>query len=512
MLAFGAALLHAASSLSAAGAPAVKNGGTFRIGHTGDLAFIDSALNSPFNETGEIPSLTCLYPLNYADGPSSRLVPDAAAGYRVSRNGKTYTFRIRKGLRFSSGERVTAQTFVAAVNRTLKVRHYPASLVADIVGAEGVGNGSAKTASGIRARGNRLVVTLNAPSTDFVFRTIGPTFCAVPNGLPIDPEGVPAPIAQAGPYYVASFVRGRRVILKRNRRYRGRRPHHVDQFVLTYNDDPDTIVSRIERGELDTGPVDLDARLARRYGVNRTQYFVKPTPTVLFMIFNGARPLFKGVAMRRAVNLAVNRRALVRAAEPTRGANWATPVDQWLTPSMPGYRAARIYPLGGSVGKARALLRRHRGPERVTLYTRDEDSFVAWAQLVGRDLKRAGASVTIKAFPRSVLGERLASPGEPWDLAFAGGFGPDYPDPASVIGLFAGAPTPAKYRRLIDRAARLVGAARYRLYGRLDVELQRNVAPTVPFASSNTATFVSKRVGCKTFHPELNLVAVCLKR
>ena len=56
-----------------------------------------------------------------------------------------------------------------------------------------------------------------------------PFFCAVPPTLPADPEGVgafPAP----GPYYVAEYRAGQRVVIRRNRFYRGTRPHHVDGF------------------------------------------------------------------------------------------------------------------------------------------------------------------------------------------------------------------------------------------------------------------------------------------
>jgi hypothetical protein len=138
--------------------------------------------------------------------------------------------------------------------------------------------------------------------------------------------------------------------------------------------------------------------------------------------------------------------------------------------------------------------------------------FLTWAQIARRDLRRIGVAATIHAFPLPVLSQKLDQPGEPWDLAFQGAFGPDYPDPASVLILFDGPPTPLKYRRLLHRAERLSGARRYRLFGRLDVILARDVAPTVPFASLNLKTFVSARIGCKIFNPGLDLAAVCLRR
>ena len=326
MSALGAALF--AAGLATAKAP---TGGTFRIGHSGGSPFIDFALTSPFGETGEVASLTCLTLLNFNDAARQRLVPEAAAGYpKVSKDGKTYTFRIRRGLRFSNGQRATAETFAFTINRTLAVGEYPASLLGDVVGADEVVEGKAKTAAGIRARGNTLAITLKEPAPDFPVRTFGFGFCAVPIGLPIDPEGVPAPIHQAGPYYIASWVRDRRIVLERNRFYHGRRPHHVARFVITYGVEPETIVPSIERGSLEGGdvPASESARLAKRYGVNRSQYFAKPTPLVYSAALNADHGLFRGVLARRAVNFAVDRRGLVRAGErlasagPRFGANW----------------------------------------------------------------------------------------------------------------------------------------------------------------------------------------------
>jgi hypothetical protein len=67
-----------------------------------------------------------------------------------------------------------------------------------------------------------------------------------------------------------------------------------------------------------------------------------------------------------------------------------------------------------------------------------------------------------------------------------------------------------KYNRLMDRAARLSGDARYRAYGELDVQLSRDAAPAVPYALFNLFSFVSANVGCIILPPSLDLTAVCL--
>ena len=449
-----------------------------------------------------------------------RLVPEAAtAAPRVSRDGRTYTFTIRRDLRFNTGEAVTARTFVATVNRNLRSGGEVSGPLGDIVGADEVRDGKAEQASGLRASGNRLVITLVEPSPDFLYRTALAGFCAVPVGLPVDPEGIGAPFPAAGPYYVSGWVRGRRITLRRNLRYGGRRPHHVASYVIELNRQPDEIVSRIERGTLDYGDVPAAAhgRLGRRFGVNRGRYHLRPTPLIYAALLNQRRGAFKSIRLRRAANFAVDRRGLVRTAASVTGderfgPHWGTPTDQWLVPGLPGYRNTRIYPFRPNVKKARRLVRAQRGTKRVVVYTRNEEPFLSWAQRIQQNLRRAGLTVQIQSFPLPVLFEKLGTPGEPWDLMLLGARGPDIPDPASVFVIFEDPVTPAKYRRMLARAKRKRGAARVRAYRRIDTVLARDLAPTIPFAALNLRTFVSRRVGCKIFRPELDLAAVCLRR
>ena len=105
----------------------------------------------------------------------------------------------------------------------------------------------------------------------------------MPPTLPSDPEGVDT-FSGSGPYTIAEFVRGSRVVLERNRFYRGTRPHHVDRFVVDLQTltSPETL-HRVERGAADWGIVsppadyyDPAVGLVRKYGVNRSQFFVTP--------------------------------------------------------------------------------------------------------------------------------------------------------------------------------------------------------------------------------------------
>ena len=159
---------------------------------------------------------TCAGLFNYPDRPApagSRPEPEVAAALPVrSADGKTYTFTIRRGFRFSppSNAPVTAQTFKFAIERALspKIRMGPArNFAGDIVGVDAYEAGKAKHISGVRARGNTLTVQLTHPSPDILSRLALPHFCAVPPGTPIEARGVNH-VPSAGPYYVASYTHG----------------------------------------------------------------------------------------------------------------------------------------------------------------------------------------------------------------------------------------------------------------------------------------------------------------
>ena len=81
-------------------------------------------------------------------------------------------------------------------------------------------------------------------------------FCAVPPTLPIDPEGV-STFAAAGPYYVAQHVLGRRLVLERNRFYRGKRPQHVQRFVVDFAANPDDVLDKIVQDGFGLGALGL---------------------------------------------------------------------------------------------------------------------------------------------------------------------------------------------------------------------------------------------------------------
>jgi peptide/nickel transport system substrate-binding protein len=537
-LAIGGAVVLAAARPDAPGsAPSARNGGIFRIifHAASGLDYVDPALASTAPGWAVLDT-TCARLLAYPDKPppaAFRFVPEVAARLpRISRDRKTYTFTLRSGFRFSDGKPVRASAFARAIHRTLApgVNSPGAQHTRDILGAADVLEGRRRTAKGVIARGNTLIVRFARPAPDFLHRTTTTFLCAVPPTLPADPEGVDA-FPAAGPYYVAEYRPGERVVLRRNRFYRGNRPHHVAGFDVDLRaNSPQEVVGRVDRGDADWGYTtagiyfDPSLGLVAKYGINRSRFFVRPGFTLRMLAFNSARPVFRNnPSLRKAVNFALNRRAIVNG---TSGSLATVPSDQYLPSVMPGFRNADIYPLErADLARARELARGNLRGGKVVLYTNSTSLPMAFGQLVKRQLAEIGLEVDVRGFPlhtaSSAYYTKLASPGEPWDLAL-GLWQPSYVDPYAYLnqlldGRYVGGTNFTRfdsraYNQQMRRTARVLqNTERSRAYGSLDVRLARDAAPLAAIDFLKEPTLVSRRVGCIVLRPVLDLTAVCLK-
>ena len=114
------ALVLVAATAVASPKQQAKKGGTFVVELSTDIDYIDPQLDY-LSSGWEIQYAVGCKLFNYPDKPGdagSQLTPEAAAGAPiVSKDGKTYTFKIRPGIKFSTGEAVTAASFANAINR-----------------------------------------------------------------------------------------------------------------------------------------------------------------------------------------------------------------------------------------------------------------------------------------------------------------------------------------------------------------------------------------------------------
>jgi ABC-type transport system substrate-binding protein/tRNA A-37 threonylcarbamoyl transferase component Bud32 len=467
---------------------------------------------------------TCAKLLNYPDASGShgaQLQPEIAAAMpTVSPDGRTYTFRIRPGFHFSppSKEAVTAETFRHTIERQIATSPKDQGLdpyVADIVGAKAFYAGKAPQVTGLSAHGDRLSITLVKPAGDLPARVAMPEFCPVPLSVPVRGGGE-RPIPSAGPYYIASSL-GPRSVLLPNPNYHGPRPHRSARIVV-HSDVPEAkAISLTNQGEVDliaqSGAGELLApdgvidRRARTSSALRKQYHVYQAPIFDYFVFNTRRPLFRNPRLRRAVDYALDRRALAKAF----GDDAA---DRVVPPAVPGYPAGRIFPLTPDLPAARKLA--GHGRRYAVIYICGDSRGRKIAGIVRRNLAPIGISVSVLEDADKCPDNPSTSPkGKRADLFLVSGFPMtevDDRDPARFLdqvlreGAY-GTPLPSagwderSFRRKLDRARPLRGTNRAPAYHRLADELTRT-GPIAVFGSWVWSEYLSPKVGCKVFQGE----------
>jgi ABC-type transport system substrate-binding protein len=467
---------------------------------------------------------TCAKLVNYPDAAGAagrQLRPEGAAALPTrSADGRTYTFRIRSGLRFSppSGAALDARAFQRTIERTLAPQlGYSQGVVAlgDVVGAAAFHAGHAEHVSGLAVHGNALSITLRRPAGDLPARLAMPIFCAVPATTPL-PGHTTGPVPSAGPYYVRAQLAGR-VVLDRNPNYRGPRPHRPARIVYLTGVPSAKAVALADGDQADLVPWDYDPHSPLAPGgalSRRPRYNAVPGPGVDMVGFNTRRPLFAGARLRRAVSYALDRRALAGVFnEPA--------TDHVVPPAVPGAGRHALYPLSGpDLATARRLA--GHGPQRTArLYFCGDPANLRIARVVRANLRPIGIRVVIvqslgclsgpdpKARTADLLlmtrATQVLDP-EPFVAAAVGDTAPFGQGTGPVTWI-----DPA-YRARVARARRLSGGARLAELARIEEDMLTRAAPYAAFGSFVAGEYLSPRSSCRVVqgaYGVIDLAALC---
>src|SRR3954468_20917946 len=523
MLVMGVTMLVAAMSVGAAtsaqkkaGSAEAKKGGTLKLNEANaDFDFVDPQLAYRTDDwamlnTPAMPLVACP---EKAGAAGSQLYPIGATSFpTVSKDGKTYTFHIRPGLKFSDGSALTAAAYQRSWERILSPKMgsplgVNLSLQDAVVGGDKFLAGKSAHISGIKANGNTITFRLTKPNATFTSILSMQWFTAVKPATPYSSQGLNVYPA-AGPYYIASRDPGRSTVLKRNPFYKGSRPSNPDQIVFTSNVNVDQSLLQVKAGQsdLDIGglPPTSTASLGSQYGVNKGRFFVGPSSCVNYMSMNNARAPFDNVSLRKAVEYAIDRPAQVRLLGKYAGKRTA----QVLVPGIPGYKPFNAYPLSGAnVAKAKQVGGSAIGsaPEINVVHTTSAYA-TNRAQVAEYNLKQVGFKINDVPTPATNYYQVIQTKGTTYNFVTNGGWCADYFDPFDYMNvLFDGRKIQAannnnytyfnnaSFNKGLDHASSLTGSARAAAYAKLDQDLMTQYAPVVPYLVATNRYFVSSR-------------------
>jgi YVTN family beta-propeller protein len=446
-----------------------------------------------------------------------------------SRDGRTYGFTLRPGVRFSDGRLVKPEDFRASIERFLRVtrRTFP-PLFAGIVGAERCVEWPARCdlSAGIETdpRARTITIHLTHADAEFLHKLTNPFAYVVPADTPLRLLGDQAPPG-TGPYRIAAWNAKRGGHLQRNPYFRTWSPEarpvgFVDQIDVAVRGEQNVQaqLADVEHGRADLavlanpyrtyiGPTRLRALIARAPG----QIHGSVVATTEYMFLNVRRHPFDDLRVRRALNYATDRGYI---AELQGGREFAVPTCQVLPTGFPAHApycpyTARPAPGRGwtapDLDRARALVATSgRAGERVVVWVgrfgRKEGGY--FAALLG-DL---GFRASLRVIADDDYFPTVFDPRSRRQIGVVG-WANDYLSPAAFIqapftcaSLTERRPENASWfcdqllARRVDRALAAQGSeavARWAAADRRIVDL----APVVPLTNRRAAVFVSKRVG-----------------
>ncbi len=528
MLAVGAAMLAAASVASTGSNPqssSARKGGIFKATLFAGIENIDPQ-RSYYVPEWQYEWVTARPLLNFAHATGQRgyrLLNDGAQSYTVSRDGKTYTFHIRRGMKFSNGSKLNSNNYKHALLRVLheNVGSPLASFLTDpvsvnIVGAIDYNSGKTSTVPGIQTKGpNTLVIKLVAGNPLLPTLLALPPTGAEPTNLPFSPiSSVPCcnNLPSGGRYFVQEYVPDRSIKIRKNKFYKALgaqpTPGVVDGFDYEIGVQQDQALLLIKNGQSDWA---ADGLPATAWGPIFAQYGTKGrarvfnTSVVDYVTMNNTKGPFANANVRKAVAHGINRKSLVDVRGPRAG----YPQCSLLTPAIPGYKKCKAYPNTANVTKAKSLAAGHTN-DHINYWYTSSTLGTQIQQLATSQLRAIGFNnIDHRAFT-SGLFSALGRKGNDYDFALVG-WSADFPDPYDYINKLLSGQTIQDVQnnntayfnnptanKLMNAAAKLKGQKRNTTYGNLDNTIQTRWAPIASIDNRNDRNFFSARIDTKS--------------
>jgi YVTN family beta-propeller protein len=474
-----------------------------------------------------------------------QLVPDLATALPVpSDGGKTYTFRLRAGIRYSTGALVRPEDFRRAFERVFVIdkKLNPSALYfyADIVGARRCEQspGLCDLARGIVTNDTTNTVTFHLTTADpeFLYKLAFSWADAIPPGTP-DHQISAAQLPATGPYMTKSLVPGHTWTLVRNPQFhqwsqQAQPGGYPDRIIVQFGVGPRQAVSEIERDRADVllaPPPDAIGQLATHYA---SQLHSGPLAATMALTLNTRISPFNRLAARRALNYAINRTMVIAL---NGGPLIAQPTCQVLPPTMPGYHPYCPYTLQPGPGGAWTAPDLAHAEQLVRASGTRGDKVTVLAGTFGAPLPtpatgRYVVSVLDQLGYRASL--RMMGVNRYWGVLgdsrnrVQAGFFPwyqDYPVPSDFVGplLTCGSFLPGNPVNVntaefcdprIDAQAQLAHTLQLRApaaavarWAAIDRALV-DAAPWVPLYNPRDLTVLSARVGNYQYHPYWNLL------
>ncbi|NUR99298.1 MAG: ABC transporter substrate-binding protein [Kribbellaceae bacterium] len=426
---------------------AAEPGGTFHILSTSKEISYDPAKSQNLGISGIHLVLRGLTSWKTDPNKPTELVPDLATDTgQVSDGGKTWTYKLKPGLKYSDGSPIVAADIKYGVERSFAPElsgglGYHKSLL--VGGDKYTGPYKGGELASIETPDDTTIVfKLNKPYGDWPWIVSMPAFSPVPKKADTDPAHYGEKPVASGPYQVQSYTPGSKLVLVRNPNWdKSTDPARTglpDSIVTDMGLQPDVVNQRLiadagdDKFAATTGtsvPAALIPTITGNPAV-KARVATSPSGALEYLAMNTKRPALSNPAVRKAIEYAVDKQA-VQVAEggPEYGGEIASTL---ITPGIDGYNKYDLYqaPPAGDPEKAKQLLAAAGVSNLNLVLVADNTTGLGVAQAIQQGLKRAGITVTIKPLDTEPLTDLITGNKPDFDLTVSSWL-PDFP---SAIG------------------------------------------------------------------------------
>jgi peptide/nickel transport system substrate-binding protein len=452
----------------------------------------------------------------------TRLVPDLAVSLPTPTDGgRSYTFHLRRNVRYSTGRRLVPADVRWTIERDFKLPSTGIGFYKGIVGADACAKhrGHCDLSRGIVVDDHAATVTFHliAPDPEFLYKLALPFADAVPTGTPAKPART-RPLPATGPYRISSYNPKRSLKLVRNRYFhqwsRAAQPAgYPNSIDLLIGGTDRAAITAVKRGQADAmsivGGGSTLAELTTRFA---SQVHADPAPATLGYFFGTRVPPFNNLDARRAVNYAVDRHA---AAEDAGGGS--QPTCQILPPDFPGYRRYCPYTAHPNAKGEWTAPNLAEAKRLVTASGTKGMAVEVWSYAPtassGRYIARLLNAIGYHAKVRILGNDYFAKSSDPRSRVQIGFvyWGADYPAASDFLNTQLSCASPNNIAGFCDRRIeplirRALNVQTYdpeasdRLWTQIDRKMV-DQAPWLPLVTPKVIDFVSHRVGNYQYNP-----------
>jgi oligopeptide transport system substrate-binding protein len=496
-----------------------KQGGTITVGYQGEPDGIDPAVN--YTNLGWcIEQMLYNGLVKFASGngeAGAKVIPDIAEAMpTVSADSKTYTFKLRQGVKFAPpvNREVTADDFKWTWMRMMRTPNAGMpSFYTGIVGAQAYYDGKAKDVPGLKVVDKyTLEIDLENPDGAFLDKLAIPFAWVIPkewytkwgDNISRHPLG-------AGQYMMESWTASTKMVLVKNPNYFEPSKAYADKWVFDFTPTPSRQVLLVQNGQIDIAMNNVPPAEYVRVTSDpnwKDNVIAQSGINVHYTSFNVLIKPFDNQKVRQAICYAIDRDKLVKLQSGE-----ATALNQIYPVGMPGHEEnADYYPYDPE--KAKQLLAEAGYPDgfETTYWAHSTDPVPKLAQSIINDLKAIGIKASLQLMEENAYWTKISAPAEGVPIMYNDWY-QDYPDPSDWIEpLFSEASTarggsnsanwvsPELEALSAKAAAMPASQERIDLYTQMQQIIMEEV-PCAPMFNTNDTIMFGDSVGGFYLHP-----------